>query len=59
MNKKLKKYLICDETGNDFLIEAIDAKDAGQQAARMASEVKAIWFEHPSNKDLNDKWDYV
>ena len=59
MNKKSKKYLIYDKTGEEFLIAATDIRDAEQVAAGAACKVKAVWFEHPSNRDLDDKWEYV
>ena len=54
MNKNIKKYL-CNEGDAEFLIEAADIEKAKRKAKRMNMVVKAVWFERPSEINLNSE----
>ena len=46
---RIRKYLIVDRTGTEFLIEAESLKQAHQLENQMNMKVRAIFYEHPSS----------
>ena len=56
---RLRKYLIVDDTKEEFLIKAGSLQQAHQLAKQMNMKVKAVFYEHPASYGLDGMWEYV
>ena len=56
---RLRKYLIVDDTKEEFLIKAASLQQAHKLAMQMNMKVKAVFYEHPDSYGLDNMWEYV
>ena len=56
---RLRKYLIVDDTKEEFLIEAASLQQAHQLAMQMNMKVKAVFYEHPDSYGLDNIWEFL